>query len=131
MKVLISGVTGRVGANLAHQLMGRGHDVRGLIMPGDPKANKAVTLGVEIVEADIADADRVRAAADGVDIVIHQAAQILEGIYPSERMLEINTRSTISLLEGALASSTPGQAICSCQHGPNLQSFRNPSGHLL
>ncbi len=107
MKILISGVTGRVGANLAHQLMKRGHQVRGLVMPGDPKANKAASLGVETVEADIADADRVRAAADGVDIVIHQAAQILEGIYPSERMLEINTQSTISLLEGALASSTP------------------------
>ena len=51
-------------------------------MPGDPKAQKAVRLGVEIVEADIADSDRVRAAADGVDIVIHQAAQILEGVYP-------------------------------------------------
>ena len=107
MKVLISGVTGRVGANLAHQLTQRGHSIRGLVMPGDPKIDKAQRLGVEIVEADIADAKRVRAAADGVDIIIHQAAQILEGIYPSERMLDINTRSTISLLEGALASRTP------------------------
>ena len=107
MKVLISGVTGRVGANLAHQLIARGHQIRGLVMPGDPKIGKAQRLGVEIVEADNADAERVRAAADGVDVVIHQAAQILEGIYPSERMLDINTRSTISLLEGALASSRP------------------------
>ena len=107
MKILISGVTGRVGNNLAHQLQQRGHEIRGLVMPGDPKVDKATALGVEIVEADIADAERVRAAADGVDIVIHQAAQMLEGIYPSERMLEINTRSTISLLEGALASSRP------------------------
>ncbi len=107
MKILISGVTGRVGSNLAHQLIGRGHDIRGLVMPGDPKRDKAVSLGVEIVETDIGDAERVRAAADGVDIVIHQAAQILEGIYSSERMLEINTQSTISMLEGALASSTP------------------------
>ena len=107
MKILISGVTGRVGANLAHQLQERGHEIRGLVMPGDPKLHKATALGVEIIETDIADADKVRAAVDGVDIVIHQAAQILEGIYPSERMLDINTRSTISLLEGALASSTP------------------------
>ena len=107
MKILISGVCGRVGTNLAHQLMGRGHEVRGLVMPGDPKLYKAEQLGVEIVESDNADDEGLRAAADGVDIVIHQAAQILEGIYPSERMLDINTRSTISLLEGALASSTP------------------------
>lgn len=107
MKILISGVTGRVGNNLAHQLQERGHELRGLVMPGDPKLYKATALGIEIVEADIADAERVRAAADGVDIVIHQAAQILEGIYPSERMLDINTRSTVALLEGALASSRP------------------------
>lgn len=107
MKILISGVTGRVGANLAHQLQERGHEIRGLVMPGDPKLHKATALGVEIVETDIADADKVRAAVDGVDIVIHQAAQILEGIYSSERMLDINTRSTISLLEGALESKTP------------------------
>ncbi len=107
MKVLISGVTGRVGANLAYQLIRKGYQVRGLVMPDDPKAQKAQQLGIEAVEADIADAEPVRRAVDGVDIVIHQAAQILEGIYSSERMLDINTRSTISLLEGALASSTP------------------------
>ena len=107
MKILISGITGRVGSNLAQQLIRRGHELRGLVMPGDAKLYKATALGVEVVEADIADAERVRAAVEGVDIVIHQAAQILEGIYPSERMLDINTRSTISLLEGALASSKP------------------------
>lgn len=123
MKVLISGVTGRVGANLAHQLMERGYFVRGLVMPGDPKANKAANLGVEIVEADIADADRVRAAADGVNIVIHQAAQILEGIYPSERMLAINTQSTVSLLEGALASSTPVKRFILASTDQTYQPF--------
>ena len=116
MKVLISGVTGRVGANLAHQLMERGNHVRGLVMPSDPKADKAVSLGVEIVEADIADADRVRAAADGVDIVIHQAAQILEGIYPSERMLEINTQVHDQFAGGRVGIGYAGQTIHSCQH---------------
>ena len=107
MKILISGVTGRVGSNLAQQLQARGHEIRGLVMHDDPKADKAVGLGVEIVEADITDAVRVRRATDGVDVIIHQAAQILEGLYPSEHMLAINTQSTISLLEGALLSSAP------------------------
>ena len=123
MKILISGVTGRVGANLAHQLLARGHSVRGLMMPGDPKASKAARLGVDIVEADIADADRVRAAVDGVDIVIHQAAQILEGIYSSERMLAINTQSTISLLEGALASAAPVKRFILASTDQTYQPF--------
>ncbi|MDE2776508.1 MAG: hypothetical protein OXI77_11255 [Chloroflexota bacterium] len=63
-----------------------------------------------------------RATADGVDIVIHQAAQILEGIYPSERMLEINTQSTISLLEGALpARKQPTTQLR--QNGENRLGF--------
>ena len=107
MKALITGISGRVGANLAHQMKARGYEIRGLVMPKDPHATKALRLGVEVVEADIADADRVRAAADGVDLIVHLAAQIPQGTDPSERMLDVNTRATMSLLEGALASSLP------------------------
>ncbi len=107
MKALITGISGRVGPNLAQQMKQRGYEIRGLVMPDDPQADKAARLGVEILEADIADADRVRAAVDGVDIVIHQAAQIPQGESSSERMLDVNTRATLSLLEGALASRVP------------------------
>lgn len=107
MKALITGVSGRVGANLAHEMKRRGYEIRGLVMPGDPQADKAARLGVEILEADMADGDRLRAAADGMDVTIHLAAQIPQGDSPSERMLDVNTRATMSLLEGALASPTP------------------------
>ena len=109
MKALITGISGRVGPNLAWQMQRRGYDIRGLVMPDDPQAEKAERLGVELVEADMADAERVRAAVDGVDVIVHQAAQIPQGDDPSERMLDVNTRATMSLLEGALASRTPLQ----------------------
>lgn len=107
MKALITGISGRVGANLAQRMLRRGYEIRGLVMPDDPQAQKAATLGVEIVEADIADADAARAAAAGVDVIVHLAAQIPQGNSPSERMLDVNTRATMSLLEGALASPAP------------------------
>ena len=107
MKALITGISGRVGANLAHQMMQRGYEIRGLVMPDDPQADKATRLGVEIREVDIADAERVRAAVDGVDVIVHLGAQIPQGDSPTERMLDVNTCSTISLLEGALASRVP------------------------
>ena len=106
MKALITGISGRVGPNLARAMLQRGYEVRGLVMPHDPQADKAARLGVELIEADIADAERVRAAADGVDIILHQAAQIPQGDSSSERMLDVNTRATMSLLEGALESRT-------------------------
>ena len=107
MKALITGISGRVGANLAQAMQRRGYDIRGLVMPADPQAAKAARLDVEILEADMADADRLRAAVDGVDVVVHLAAQIPQGTDLSERMLDVNTRATMSLLEGALASSAP------------------------
>ena len=107
MKALITGISGRVGPNLAKAMMRRGYEIRGLVMPDDPQAEKAARLGVELVEADIADAEAVRAALAGVDVVLHQAAQIPQGDSSAERMLDVNARATLSLLEGALASARP------------------------
>ena len=107
MKALITGISGRVGANLAHEMKGRGYEIRGLVMPNDPQAYKATSLDVEILEADMADGERLRTAVDGMDVIVHLAAQIPQGGSPSERMLDVNTRATMSLLEGALASSAP------------------------
>ena len=109
MKALITGISGRVGANLAHEMLRRGYEIRGLVMPDDPQADKARRLGIEIVEADIADAPRVRKAAAGVDCIVHLAAQIPQGASSAERMLDVNTRATMSLLEGALDSPVPLQ----------------------
>ena len=111
MKALITGISGRVGANIATQMKQRGYEIRGLVMPDDPQADKATRLGVEILEADIADADLVRAAVDGVDVIVHLGAQIPQGNSSSERMFDVNTRATLSLLEGALASRCAGQAL--------------------
>ena len=109
MKALITGISGRVGANLAQAMQARGYEIRGLVMPGDPQAGKAARLGVEILEADMADGERLRSAVDGMDAIIHLAAQIPQGDSTAERMLDVNTRATMSLLEGALASTAPLQ----------------------
>ena len=107
MKALITGISGRVGPNLAREMTERGYEIRGLVMPDDPQAHKLASLDVELIEADLADAAGVRAAADGVDVIVHLAAQIPQGGSPSERMLDVNTRAVMSLLEGALASRRP------------------------
>ena len=36
MRILVTGITGRIGANLAAQLTTQGHQVRGLVWPRDP-----------------------------------------------------------------------------------------------
>ena len=111
MKALITGVSGRVGANLAVQLLQRGYAVRGLIFPGDPNTNKVNGLGIEVVEAEIWDAEGVYRAVEGVDAVVHLAAQMKRGSSTAQRMVEINTTGTLNVLEGALRSSTRVQSI--------------------
>ncbi len=111
MKVLITGISGRVGANLAFQLLKRGYTVRGLIFPGDPQTEKVRKLGVEIFEADMNDAEGVRRACNGVDAIVHLAAQMKQGTSTPQRMFEINALGTLNVLEGAVRSTRKVQSI--------------------
>ncbi len=111
MKVFITGISGRVGANLAFQLLRRGYEVRGLIFPGDPKTEKVRKLGVEIAEADMQDHESIYRAVDGCDAVVHLAAQMKQGNSTVQRMLEINSLGTLNVLEGAVRSSTKVQSF--------------------
>jgi nucleoside-diphosphate-sugar epimerase len=110
-KVLITGISGRVGANLAVQLMKKGVEVRGLIFPGDPKTEKVHKLGVEIFEADMKEAEAVYRACDTCEAIVHLAAQMKQGNSTVQRMLEINTLGTLNVLEGAVRSSRKVQSI--------------------
>ncbi len=75
-KVLVTGVTGRVGANLAKTLLERGYEVRGLVMPSDPKEEKLKALDVEIVYGDLSDQASLQSAVKSVQIVVDLAAII-------------------------------------------------------
>ncbi|PHQ52850.1 hypothetical protein BLA24_04560 [Streptomyces cinnamoneus] len=69
--VLVTGGTGGVGAFVLRELAARGRPVRALVRP--ESAHLVAADGVEVVEGDLADADGLRAAAGGVDHVIHAA----------------------------------------------------------
>ena len=56
MSILITGITGRIGANLARALVERGHPVRGLVWPRDPRVDKLNGLGVELVSGSLTNA---------------------------------------------------------------------------
>ena len=73
LKVLVTGATGRAGANICRQLVERGDAVRALARPG-ADTGPLSALGVEIVNGDVTDAEDVRRAAAGCDAAIHCAA---------------------------------------------------------
>ena len=55
MKVLVTGATGRVGANLIKKLVDEGNKVKGFVLPNDLKINKLQDMDVEIVKGDLTD----------------------------------------------------------------------------
>jgi UDP-glucose 4-epimerase len=99
--VLITGVTGRVGRNLAASLIAEGRPVRGLVLPDDPGLERAQAAGVECVIGDLADPAAVAVALDGVDSVVHLGAAMIFGPNDNPILLQANIRGTYELAHAA------------------------------
>jgi nucleoside-diphosphate-sugar epimerase len=100
MKVLLTGGSGHLGANLVRRLLADGLDVRCLQLPG---ANNAGLDGlpVERVDGDLRDPAAMRRAVAGVERIYHTAAKIstLEG--GEQELFDINVLGTRNLLTAA------------------------------
>ncbi|MGX9787413.1 3-beta-hydroxysteroid dehydrogenase [Mycobacterium sp. MMS18-G62] len=103
-RVLVTGGSGFVGANLVTELLDRGHDVRSFDraaspLPAHPR--------LEVLEGDICDADTVAKAVDGIDTIIHTAAiiDLMGGASVTEeyrkRSFAVNVDGTKNLVHAA------------------------------
>lgn len=102
MHILITGITGRIGSNVAARLVASGHTVRGLVWPKDPRTEKLEPLGVELVEGTLIEADDVDKAVDGVDAIYHLGAAFQGGgPFTESDYLDINVKGTFHVLEAA------------------------------
>ena len=73
-KVLVTGANGHVGANTVRSLLARGYDVIPMVREtSDLRGLDRLSLGFRY--ADVLDADAVRAAMEGCDVVVHCAAK--------------------------------------------------------
>jgi UDP-glucose 4-epimerase len=102
MRVLVTGITGRIGANLAAALVAQGHQVRGLVWARDARVEKLQGLGLELIEGTLTVDEDVRRAVDGVDAICHLGGAFQGGgpFTPAE-YFEINVRGTFLMLEAA------------------------------
>jgi UDP-glucose 4-epimerase len=102
MKVLITGISGRIGANLAKALIDEGHEVRGLVWEKDLRLEKLEGLPVELVEGSLVNLSDVNKAAAGVEAICHLGAAFQGGgPFSNEDYFEINARGTFNMLEAA------------------------------
>jgi nucleoside-diphosphate-sugar epimerase len=75
MKVFLTGATGAFGTVAVRGLLERGHDVRA-VARADDKAASLRALGAEPVRVDLFDADAVRRAVGGAQVVVHLATNV-------------------------------------------------------
>jgi nucleoside-diphosphate-sugar epimerase len=75
MKIFLTGGTGVVGTRAVPALVAAGHDVTA-VARGEAKAELVRTMGAAPVVVDLFDADAVRAAVVGHEVVVHLATNI-------------------------------------------------------
>lgn len=103
-KLLVTGATGHLGANLLHHLIAEGEDVRVMLRKGHE--NGALEgLDVERAYADLRDRDAVHAAVRGCSHIYHCAALVstIEGSAAHKRRVyDTNVIGTRNILESAI-----------------------------
>jgi dihydroflavonol-4-reductase len=100
MNCFVTGASGFIGANLVHELVGRGHSVKALLRPGsDQRGLRGVKF--EAVDGDLSDRQRLRQAMAGCDWCFHVAASYYLWLRDYRPMYEANVEGTRNVLEAA------------------------------
>ncbi len=95
-RVLVTGVTGTVGSEIAARLIEEGYAVRALVRSAS--APELERLDVEAVKGDLTDSTTLSVAVQGVDAVVHAAAYIGPDW---ERARAVNVAGTKSIADAA------------------------------
>ena len=102
MKILLTGVCGRVGRSAAKELVQRGHSVRGVDVRGQRVEDRHDS--VEQCFADISDPLAMLSLAQGCDAIIHTAAFPTPHAHTNAEMLRNNVIGTQNILDAAAAN---------------------------
>jgi nucleoside-diphosphate-sugar epimerase len=100
MRVCLTGGTGFIGQALVKRLLADGVRPCVLARPS-PRADALAARGVEIIRGDIADADALRRAVEGAEIIIHLAAMV-GTLGTRQKFFDANVRGTDAVLQAGL-----------------------------
>ena len=103
MRTLVTGGAGFIGANLVRELLARGHHAVAYDNLSTGFRANLVDLDAELVVADILDFDRLVAATEGFDAIVHLAARasVPRSIADPRASHDNNVTGTLNVLEAA------------------------------
>ena len=129
--LLLTGATGRLGRALLSRMGADASRVRAVVLPGDPLGPELIMRhGMEVHYGDLTQsAGSLSAATDGVDAVIHLAAQLPQPGVTSEQQFDSIVTGTFNLL-GTVADTAPQTRFIyvssSAVYGPQLPALIDP-----
>ncbi|PPQ38535.1 dTDP-L-rhamnose 4-epimerase [Rhodoblastus acidophilus] len=134
--ILITGGAGFIGRHVARALVARGDSVRlfdALIAQVHGARANSIPAGAELVVGDMRDPARVAAALDGVDQVVHLAAEVGVGqsMYEIERYVAANDLGTAVLMQALIARPVRRVVVASSMsiYGEGL--YRDADGRIV
>jgi len=137
-RVLITGGAGFIGRAVADELLARGKQVRVLDnlieqVHGVIDGSKLLDADVEFIRADIRDKQAVAAALDGVDEVVHLAAEVGVGqsMYEVERYTSTNDVGTAVLFESLIKRPVRRVVTASSMSVYGEGLYKNEDGGLV
>jgi uncharacterized protein YbjT (DUF2867 family) len=115
--IVVTGATGRQGGAVVRHLLAEGWRVRGVTRSPDAKAARALAaLGVDVVRADMADADAMRQVCVGVHGVFSVQNPMISGeqgeLAQGRNVVDAAADAEVShLVYGSAGPGTPGTGV--------------------
>ncbi|HYH23121.1 MAG TPA: NAD-dependent epimerase/dehydratase family protein [Azospirillum sp.] len=113
MKALVTGGTGFTGHALVRRLLAEGWDVAALDNKHGLKDDELTRAGARLLIGSVTDADLVRRATEGADVVFHLAAAFREYDAPDAHYDAVNVGGTRNVLRAAEEAGARKVVYCS------------------
>lgn len=110
--IALTGATGFLGSHIAIELARRGAHVRGVVRTPSKGDWLAEAHGVRFARADLGDRDSLKAAFDGADIVVSNAAAVGTG-KTYEAFYEANVQGTENVMQAIAEAGVPRAVVVS------------------